>query len=125
MSRILIIALCFVVMAQSFQKTWIVASWKANRDYIAATLCENREVATSTCSGSCYLTKQLKEQEQQEQKAPLNEKEKVDFVSEFFFYAFAAHSFRKIDGLSFPMLWEYGKPLHIGFSIFHPPSVLG
>lgn len=125
MSRFVIIALCFVVFIQAFQKTWIVTSWNINRDYIAANLCENKDIQNSTCSGSCYLKKQLKEQDKKEQQTPVSQKEKADFVCN----ALQSFSFLQVQknnlDLLFPVVWEHGKPLHVGFSIFHPPSFIG
>lgn len=125
MSRVIVIVLSLVVLSQSFQKTWIIASWTVNRDYIAANLCENRMVKESTCSGSCYLNKQLKEQDQKEQRLPASERDKFDFMSDLFFYSIAVVSHQYTQATSFPISWEQGKPYHIGFSIFHPPSLLG
>ncbi len=125
MSRIIVIALCLVVLVQSFQKTWIVTSWSVNRDYIAANLCENRMVKESTCSGSCYLKKQLKEQDQKEQSLPVSERDKFDIVSDLFLYSITLLHSQYTNVTSFPVSWVQGKPYHIGFSIFHPPSLVG
>ena len=110
-------------MAQSFQKAWIVTSWSINRDYIAANLCENKDVKTSKCSGTCYLKKQLKAQEQKEQGLPKVQKEKTELVCDVFSFSFLINnSSDSILGLKFPILWNFGKPNGIGISIFHPPS---
>ena len=124
-SRIIIIALCLVVMAQSFQRTWIVTSWKVNRNYIAANLCENKAVKTSKCAGACYLKKQLKAQEQKEQSLPISEKDKSDFICNLLVYTINRTIIPTHSSTAFPNVWTCGKPNHIGFSIFHPPSFLG
>jgi hypothetical protein len=125
-SRILVIALSIVILSQSFQRTWIVTSWKVNRNYIAANLCENRAVKESTCSGSCYLKKQLKEQDNKEQNIPASQKEKSELVCDVFAYSFSFHTLAQYtSGKSFPMVWNSGKPNRTGNSIFHPPTFLG
>lgn len=46
---------------------WIMASFYAQQDLIAKTLCEKRFEKKSTCNGSCQLSKRLKEKEEKEQ----------------------------------------------------------
>lgn len=79
----------------------------------------------SCCAGSCYLNKQLKENETKEQTAPVNEKERVEYVSDLFNYTInflsASHG---VNALSFPNLWTFGQPKSFAGSIFHPPSKL-
>jgi hypothetical protein len=49
-------------------------AYKANQDFIAANLCENRTEPQRHCNGKCYLTKKMEEAEkqdnQQEQTSP-------------------------------------------------------
>jgi hypothetical protein len=118
--------LSIIVLSQSFQRTWIVTSWKVNRDYIAANLCENKSVKESTCSGSCYLKKQLKEQDKKEQNIPASQKEKAELVCDVFAYSFSFNKLTSIfSGAVFPTAWSFGKPNRFGNSIFHPPSFIG
>ncbi len=49
---------------------WIMASFYAQQDLIAKTLCEKRFEKKSTCNGSCQLSKRLKENEEKEQHVP-------------------------------------------------------
>jgi hypothetical protein len=65
------ILLLVIVMAQTFSKCWVVVSFAINQRTIAATLCENRAKANSTCQGKCYLRKKMAAQQKQES-APLN-----------------------------------------------------
>jgi hypothetical protein len=55
---------------QSTSQLWIWAAFEINRDYIAANLCINRFEAIPVCKGSCFLEKQLNENEKQQQKLP-------------------------------------------------------
>jgi ABC-type protease/lipase transport system fused ATPase/permease subunit len=65
MTAILLITL---VMLQCSIKAAIVAYYHLNRDYIAATLCENKDNVTMNCNGKCYLNKKINEQEKHENK---------------------------------------------------------
>lgn len=52
------------LLAVVFSDLVIVVSWKANQAYIARTMCVERDLAESDCGGTCYLTAQLKAQQQ-------------------------------------------------------------
>lgn len=126
MARIALLLVCFAILFQSVQRTWIVASWKMNQSYIASTLCENRLEKKSCCAGSCYLNKQLKENEKKEESAPLNEKQRVEYVSDLFHFDYT-FSFppASTDTTRFPMVWTCGQTKTFIGGIFHPPSYLG
>lgn len=47
-----------------------MVSFKINQDYIAANLCINRFDAIPLCKGSCFLEKQLNQDQKQQQKFP-------------------------------------------------------
>jgi hypothetical protein len=49
---------------------WIWVSFKINQKYIAANLCVNRFEAIPLCKGSCFLEKQLNQNQKQQQKFP-------------------------------------------------------
>lgn len=59
----------------------VVAYYELNKSYIAEQLCENKNNPKLHCNGHCYLTKQLKKAEEDEQKqASKISKEKEDFI---------------------------------------------
>jgi hypothetical protein len=82
------------VMLPSMTKIGILIDFKFNQDFIADMLCIDREKPMSTCNGKCYLSKQLKKAEEQEEKqAPASNKERlgvIDYCSissfDFLFY---------------------------------------
>lgn len=80
----------------------------------------------SCCAGSCYLKKQLKENEKKEESAPLNEKQRVEYLSDLFQvdYTFSIPAV-STDAIGFAMLWSYGQTKSFTGGIFHPPSYLG
>ena len=45
---------------QCFVKLGIVIWYECNKEYVAKTLCENRDRPERKCCGKCYLRKQLK-----------------------------------------------------------------
>ncbi|HWB92173.1 MAG TPA: hypothetical protein VG605_09980 [Puia sp.] len=57
-------------MASTFSKAIIVADFYANQDYIARTLCVNRNNPIIHCGGRCQLCKRLKNDARQDQKYP-------------------------------------------------------
>ena len=126
MSRTLLVLMCFAVLLQSFQKTWIVTSWKINQSYIAAELCEKRFEEKSCCLGSCYLNKELKENEEQEQSAPVSSsKSKSELVCDVFTHAILLTVHRAFFSTGYSTCWKQGQPIPSDSSIFHPPSFLG
>ena len=46
---------------------FVQGAWVANQDWIAGTLCENRDRPELHCEGTCQLTKRLHEQERREE----------------------------------------------------------
>ncbi len=59
MNRVTSILLAVVISAQAFFNVGVVGYWLANRAYIAANLCENRDKPLKHCNGKCYLKKNL------------------------------------------------------------------
>lgn len=57
-------------------------SFKWNQEYIATTLCENRERPKLECDGKCYLKKQIKEQQESDE-SPLLPKKGQGFFDFF------------------------------------------
>jgi len=58
----------------SINKIGVLIDFKINQNFIAKVLCINKEKPKSTCNGKCYLTKQLKKAEKQDQKQIPNSK---------------------------------------------------
>lgn len=80
----------------------------------------------SCCAGSCYLNKQLKENEEKQEDTPLNEKQRVEYVSDLFAFAFSFKTiFSYTDSVNFPVVWMSGQTENFIGSIFHPPAYLG
>lgn len=71
------------MLLQNFSRFVVEAEFLLNKSYIAKVICVNKEKPKMHCNGKCYLAKQLKQQEKQEQQSPNPMKEKFD-VQPFF-----------------------------------------
>jgi len=73
LKQLITIFLALLVFLQPFTKAWIFVSFKMNQEYIAETLCVQKEIPRNTCHGECQLMKRLKkvEQAEQQQKPPV------------------------------------------------------
>jgi len=58
----------FSIGFQSFGKLAIAVSFQLNKEYIAATLCENRARPGMNCKGKCHLAKEMKQEKERESK---------------------------------------------------------
>jgi len=70
LKRVVLISVLGAFLFQALSGLVIVAVFHLNKDYISENLCINRFDAIPICKGSCYLEKQLIENEQQQQDAP-------------------------------------------------------
>ncbi|MDD5149567.1 MAG: hypothetical protein PHC28_03685 [Flavobacterium sp.] len=120
------IVLYFLLMSFVFQSTsnlWIISSFYINQDYIAKNLCVNRFDKIPVCYGKCFLAKQLKENNKQEQKIP-NVKEKE---IQLYFYTQNTLQFdRKItaDKANKAIITkDFNITNTFLYSIFHPPKM--
>lgn len=122
MKHIFIILALTGVLLQNFSKIIIYVNFELNREFIAKTLCEKKDVRANKCNGTCHLKKQLAKEEKKEQSPtnPTKEKVEVQFFSEtnsktpFFTRSFTEIS---IPAYSFSLS---EKHLH---SVFQPPKV--
>lgn len=51
------------MMGVTFSKVVIFLDFAVNKNYIATTLCENRNKPSCCCHGTCFLKKQLQKEE--------------------------------------------------------------
>jgi len=62
------IFLLLALTSSQFSRLFIYAGFELNQNYIASTLCENRNKPELHCNGKCYLMKKLKQAEEKEKK---------------------------------------------------------
>ncbi len=104
----------------------VVGLFRINKDYIAKNLCENRKQPQKKCCGSCYLKKQLKKvdnQDDRNQTSPNNVKvEKSEWVAILpvsIPLVVIGQTEQKLKHVS---AYNEGAVVHVVQSIFHPPA---
>jgi len=58
--------LILALMTSNFSRLFIYAGFELNKDFIATTLCENRDIPEMHCDGQCYLSKKIKQAQEKE-----------------------------------------------------------
>lgn len=114
-------------LVQAAIKTVIFIDWKINQIRITELYCVNKDNPMMHCNGQCYLSKQLKqiEQDYQESKAPFNPKNVKSTEFLLFFEDFSLKPFNDADFVLFASKGgryeiHYDHPFTSSF--FHPPS---
>lgn len=57
---------------------WPIIEYSIQYDYIVTVLCENKDQPELECNGSCYLSKQLAKEANNDQENPLNSSNKTE-----------------------------------------------
>lgn len=122
MKKVILHIMLLTFVFQSTCNFWIIISFYANREYIAENICINRFDQMPVCKGQCFLNKQLKETQKQEQKLPdLKGKEIQLFLNttELAYHqpVFLFQEFPKPD-----ILPDFTLIKRLPSSIFHPPK---
>ena len=94
-----------------------------NKNYIAANLCENKSKPEMKCNGKCYMKKQLKSNDENQNKFPFGVKEFQEII---FFYSHSDTNiinYNDFSDISFTrfIIPKFTSPF---FSIFHPPQTV-
>jgi hypothetical protein len=66
MKKAIAISLALLVFAASVKDFVIWAGFKINQDFIAKTLCINRDNLEKQCNGKCYLNKKITESKEKD-----------------------------------------------------------
>lgn len=114
-------------LVQASIKTVVFIDWKINQIQITELYCINKDNPMMHCNGQCYLSKQLKqiEQDYQESKAPFNPKNIKSTEFLLFFEDFTMNPVQTSN--SVPAAHQGGGySIHYDHSFtrafFHPPS---
>ena len=117
------------MLMQVGRKTILIIQWSINQDYIAKTLCENKNKPSMKYDGKCHLKKELVKTEEHnnansKSKVPNIQDEIVLFSQklnpQIYFSNSNFHSFKKV---SFSLTNPLHSILNIG-EIWHPPSYI-
>ena len=112
-----------LVLLQTFSREVLVVDFTLNRAAITARFCVNKARPQLHCDGKCYFAKQLKKQEERENKAPNSLKERLEMLPA---------AFRSLVP-PVPACWasapvSYGPhrlawvPANAAKGVFHPPQ---
>jgi hypothetical protein len=69
-----------LVLLQTFSREVLVVDFTLNQATITARFCVNKARPLLHCDGKCYFAKQLKKQEERENKAPNSLKERLEML---------------------------------------------
>lgn len=72
--------LAALVLLQTFSRELLVVNFALNQATITARFCVNKARPQMHCDGKCYFAKQLKKQEERENKAPSPLKERLEML---------------------------------------------
>ena len=87
------------MFVETFNTYFIQADFYLNRAYIARNLCVNKDKPMMHCNGKCYLSKKLKQQDQDQ--SPMSRVEKFDVQPFFVPTAFSLDANLKVLPLHF------------------------
>lgn len=110
------------IFLQTFSPFVIQTEYLLNKSYIAKNLCVNRDKPMMHCNGKCFLAKQLRAQEKQEQQAPDSKKEKFEVQPFFLPDDINLINIRPVSTIAFCETKDI-KTSNFPRSVFHPPMV--
>lgn len=122
MKQFVAIVAGLAILLQSLNQVVIVASFYAQKDYIARNLCENRDKPQMHCEGKCCLKKKLAKDSQNQAPGPRSQKS-PEVVTLFFTnpsIAIHAPLFFSVPDVHIPFN-ELGT-ISFPRSVFHPPA---
>lgn len=122
MHRIIAICLLTALLMNTFSRVAVYSGFKRNRQYIAKTLCENRNKPQLHCNGRCYLAKKIKQAEEKEKRQEEQDQKPVLPAALLSDTLNVLADFFKILRL-FPGGTERLVFPRAGVEIFHPPPV--
>ena len=128
MNKITAVLLMMCLSCQLVLKLSIVGWFEINQEYIAATLCENKNKPELVCCGKCVLTKELKKADDVEQKSQNNAPSKEERTAMVVFVLPEQTPITSPIQEIIPSLQNPKTAKHHGIlavhSIFHPPSFI-
>lgn len=127
MKKAIAIVICFSLLFQCLAHWGIVAYYQINKQYIARNLCENRNKPQMKCCGKCYLKKQLKKvdgNENTSKDAPnkIEKNEVIAYIIEDIMTLREENSPFPAATIRTPGL-QHLNNVSILFPIFHPPAL--
>lgn len=109
------------ILAAGFSRYIIYAGFALNKQYIASTLCENKDKPQLNCKGKCYLMKKVKQAEEKE-KQEEQSNQKAKYQEAFLNTAIKITVPETEREIAFASLFPQAT-IKKSYSIFHPPSI--
>jgi hypothetical protein len=125
MRTIVLYILLIATMLPTVSPWGIIALYQLNKNYIARVLCENRDKPQLHCDGQCYLAKQLKAQQDKQDKETTERVQNLPSMQLFYqltlpFLFNPVWILHVLAEFSLYRLPTYLAPL---MGLFHPPQV--
>ena len=120
MKRLATYLFFITLLVHTFSQIVIVGQFLISKDFIAAELCENKDVPEMECNGKCYLKKELKKDEERKSD------EKITKVEVLLFCEFKIIELDPVPEFQIEKSEDskyLKRPLSSGYDmdIFHPP----
>ncbi len=106
---------------QSVAKSIIFINFKKNQTELANTVCENKNKPKSCCKAKCYLSKELKKEDNRQNNLPNGLKDKVEKTEILTTYLLCVF-IPKVSNETPNFLYVENKPISFTKSIFQPPK---
>ena len=121
LKKVIAVLLIVTLTSANFSFLFIYAGFELNRNYIATTLCENRDKPWLHCNGKCYFMKKIK-QAQEKEKNEERQSQKNLFQDAFFTQTTAVKFYSQV--LQTMQVPDHcpGLPI-IVLPIYQPPRV--
>lgn len=126
MKKLCAICLSLLLLWQIALHVTVFACWQLNREVIAATLCEKKDLKGNTCKGNCFLKKQIQKASENSQAGnaakPEHKTETLDFtvISSPPVYAEIQFVTKPV----FPAYHQHSYSNQLDLSVFQPPEIL-
>jgi hypothetical protein len=123
MKLVALILIMISLSGQCFLQLGILNWYQLNKEAITQNYCENKDKPATKCQGKCYLKKQLKkaENQQQEEKTIVKQADWPLFILPLLLQSEDRSIYDHRDD-QFPL---FNEAYHFGYTayIFHPPDV--
>jgi hypothetical protein len=117
-----VMVLLIAIAGTTFSKAIALLDYKLNENYIATTLCENKDKPACCCHGKCFLKKQLQKDEDGNKNSLPFSKDKFD-VSLFFENNDKNYQNDLIKEKTFRDNYLLKKYSSLLSPVFHPPGI--
>lgn len=118
-------ALLALVLLQVFSREVLVVDYALNRTSITARFCVNKARPELHCDGQCYFAKQLKKQQEREDKLPNPLKERLEMLPATFFRVPPRPATYPVAAAHYPPLPAPHLPSLGLRALFRPPQARG